>query len=240
MMKTTLCAMLVSAGVVLGGAAQASSCSIVLQVTGTVLGGATGLLLDIFTFGASGGTGLAAGSLSGGSAGAVTADAVCPSDPANMIEETSLVGALGTCLETSYMPKNPFWNKRDFCRVPGSPFFAPGGDISIMKGRQLDHDRIIGRLSSLIATAGKDAHRLGRISKSQNRTLRRLSRNLIQCRNSYDSNFGSDRCRIDATARTAKFFSVRAGKNRSVKTIEAIAAARRAVRNILTDVEVTS
>ena len=218
--------------------ANASTCKVVVTATGGVIGGVVGLVVDIFTFGGSGGAGTVLGAKAGTAAGRGAAEGVCPDDRADMVEEVSLVRVIDRCLNDSWYPYNPLWNHRDFCLVVGNPFFTAGGDVSIKPGRQIDHHRIVRRLSGVILSVGKAYQKAGKLSKDAYGRFRSLADALHQCDQTFSATSGDDYCRIRATVKTASYFKVQPGV-RTVDSLTVIRAVRNAVRHLAGDLEAT-
>ena len=216
--------------------ASAASCKVIVTATGGVVGTIAGIVIDIFSFGASLGGGTIAGGALGGTAGRATAEGICPDDEAEMIEEISLVELLKTCRRTTYLPRNPFWNKRDFCEIPGSRFMQ-GKDVSIMSGRQLDHVQVIGRLSALFYGIGADLMKKRKITKGQHAIFRDMGSNLRQCRWNYHSSGNDDWCGFTPSWRTARYFGAKAGREVTRTTYNVIASAKAAVEHLAGDFE---
>ena len=213
--------LVLTAGLTLGGvsAADAASCRVVVTTVGTVTGGATGgvigFVIDLGSGPANKGEwtkfGVSVGMGVGGAATRGLAEYLCPNPPRRGVgyDELDLRETLTDCLDASWKPFNPFWNRRDFCTVPRNPFVA-GDDVSMITGRQLDQRDIIGQLQVFYQKLAKHS-----------RLVKDFAGNLRQCRRSYDVNWRRDTCYVTPTELTSKYWKARAGQKvrRSVGSV---------------------
>ena len=167
-------------------------------------------MVDVFTVFSTLGQGTVIGVTTGTSGARLLAEYVCPNHkPGVAYDELDLRETLIDCLDASWKPYNPFWNRRDFCTVPRNPFIE-GYDVSMVRDRQLDQRDIIGQLHVFYQKFAKNSMLAADFSD-----------NLRQCRRSFDVNWRRDTCYVTPTELTSKYWKVSAGQKvrRSARSV---------------------
>ena len=200
-----------AAGLTFGGVSAAhASCNVIVASAGATVGGLAGFIVDVVTAFTTIGQGTAVGIGVGGSGGRVLAEYVCPdSDSGGGYEELDLRQTLVECLDNAWMPKNPFWNRRDFCTVPRNPFIQ-GRDVSMISGRQLDQSDVIGQLQTFYKKLSK-----------KSKLAKDFAGDLRQCRRSFDERWWTDVCYVTPSKLTSKYWKAPVGK-KVRRTVDAV------------------